>query len=560
MELREGDLTMDFDPNELPENENVVSAEEVAEDTASETVDVDFSESAEPKKVKHVRDRRRLRYGTTATAVTAVVIAAAVLLNVIVGIIADRFPVSLDLSADRIYTLSDESKAIAEQVKEDMEIVVFYDESEFANPTTGSVNSVPEYDTAMKEFYNALKQYRSNSGNRISYQFINPDQEPQKFAAYSDYEVSTGSILFRCGERSRVCTLNDLYTIDNTDYYSYTFESNVEKVMASNVHILSSGEEHLIQVLVGHDEDSYVIDGLKSLYELNGYTFEEISITGSAAFNEKAEVMLIAAPKSDYTDAEIQRVQQWVYNDGNYGHQLMVFVNPTADCPNLYSLLEVEYKITVTDELILESDLNRVQNYSPLYTMADVPETEYTPNSACTGKLFTPQSRRLTTTLKPKSDDNGSASYGIQMIDYPNSAQLIRLQDLNDESSSDKVYNADDNAYPITSMIACVISTFNNNTQESVDGAVVVCGAPYMTYSDFIKSGSFKNEDLLLDTINSMTGAESAITISSKSLSADTVTFSGGTQLILGLGVFTVGLPVLVLVLCLVIFIRRKNL
>ena len=57
-----------------------------------------------------------------------------------------------------------------------------------------------------------------------------------------------------------------------------------------------------------------------------------------------------------------------------------------------------------------------------------------------------------------------------------------------------------------------------------------------------------------------MTGADSGITISNKSLSADTVTFSGATQLILGLAVFTVGLPVIILVICLIVFIRRKNL
>ena len=50
------------------------------------------------------------------------------------------------------------------------------------------------------------------------------------------------------------------------------------------------------------------------------------------------------------------------------------------------------------------------------------------------------------------------------------------------------------------------------------------------------------------------------MTVSNKSLSADTVTFSGSAQLILGLAVFTVGLPLIILVICLIVFIRRKNL
>ena len=46
-------------------------------------------------------------------------------------------------------------------------------------------------------------------------------------------------------------------------------------LLASNIHtVTAASDEHVIQVLVGHEEDSNVIDGLKSLYELNGYTFE----------------------------------------------------------------------------------------------------------------------------------------------------------------------------------------------------------------------------------------------------------------------------------------------
>ena len=76
--------------------------------------------------------------------------------------------------------------------------------------------------------------------------------------------------------------------------------------------------------------------------------------------------MLIPAPEKDYSAEELQRIQKWVYNDGNYGRQLMVFVSPTADCPNLYEFLKVEYQITVTDELIVETDYNRIQNYNSL--------------------------------------------------------------------------------------------------------------------------------------------------------------------------------------------------
>jgi len=543
--------------------ESILITEDVKE--TAEVIDTPDEKKKAKKATKIARNRnlRRLRYGTTSTAVTAIVIAAVVLLNVIVGIVADKYPISLDLSADKIYTLSEESVKIAEAIDKDLEIVVFAAESEFSNPTMGAQNSLPEFDTAMKEFYSALHQYKSHSKDKLTYSFIDPNQEPAKFAAYNDYEVANGDILFLCGERYKTCTINDLYELDTSNYsttYTYGFESKVEKTLASNVYSLLGNGEQIVQVLVGHEEDANTVSGLKDLYELNGYAFEEISITGSAEFNKDATVMLIPAPAKDYSDEEIKRVQQWVYNNGDYGHHLMVYVNATADCPNLYEFLNVEYEIQVKDELILESDLNRLQNYNITFPMCDVPQTDYTANAVNTGKVFTPQARRLTTTLGGKSEEDlAIETYSVQLTSYPESAQLITLQDL-EGGDSESIFNAKDDEYPLSSMLMTVIDSFNNNTQKSVNGTVTVSGCPAMAYGDFIKNGTYYNEDLLLDVANSITGNETSITISNKVLTSDTINFSEGTALWLGLGVFTIGLPLIVLIICLIVFLRRKNL
>lgn len=514
-------------------------------------------------KIERVRNLRRLRYGTASTVMTAVVIVAVLLLNIIVGIVADRYPLTWDLSADKVFSLSDESINIAESIDNAVDIVIFTDEETFTNPTTGTSAGVPEFDTTLREFYNALRQYRTHSDEKISFQFINPNQEPAKFAAYEEYGVTTADILFLSGERYKVCSIGDLYELDDSNYYTYgtyEFYSKVEKVLASNIYNLQSENERVVQVLTGHEEDSKTIAGLKALYELNGYTFEELNITGSAEFNADAEVMLIAAPAQDYSDDEIKRVREWMFNKGAYGRHLIVYVNAIASCPNLYELLDVEYGIQVTDELLLETDYNRMQSYTPNYMLCDVPSTKFTANSANTGKLSTPLARRLTTTWDSEADqENALANLSTVLTNYPESARLIKLQDFN-ESNSEGIYEPAADQYPLTSMIASTINSYDNNTQQDAYGTVVVSGCAAMAYSDFVQNGSFYNEELLLDTINSVTGHENAVSISNKILETDTVSFSANTQLILGLGVFTIGLPVIVLVVCLIVFLRRKNL
>lgn len=517
------------------------------------------------KKAHKMRNMRRLRYGTASTVLTVVVVAAVILLNVIVGIVADRHPVSLDLSADKVYTLSEQSIQIAEKADQPMEIVVFDDESHYSNPNFG----VPELDTTMREFYNSLQQYNKRSKGKITYSFINPNQEPTKFAKYAKYEVKNFDVLFLCGERYKICSLNDMYLVDQSaaQYGAPPrFESKVEKIMASTINSLQGENDRLVQVLVGHEEDSDAIQGLKSLYELNGYRFEEINITGSKEFNKDAEIMLIGAPAKDYSAAEIKRVQQWLYNNGNYGRQLMVFVHPTADCPNLYELLNIEYGIKVTNELILETELDRVQNYNSTYPMCDVPKNDYTVNASGTGHVFTPTVRRLTTKLPTAANQDAISKLGIPLTAYPESAQLIKLEDLKNDGKKDKdkesakPYKAPNGEYPLTSMIVCQIDSYNNTTGNAVKGRVMVSGCSAMAYAPFLQNNSFKNEELLLDALNGMTGNKDSIAISNKSLTADTIRFNGKTALVVGLGVFTVGLPLVILIICLVVFLRRKNL
>ena len=518
--------------------------------------------------VKSAGHKRRLRFRAGFTAVIVVAVAAVLLLNVIVGLVADRYPLTWDISKDKTFSLSEDSIKIAESIENEVDIVVFFDEGAFSNPSTG----MDDLDTTLREFYNALRQFKTRSNGKVDFTFINPSQDPAGFSAYEKYDVKTGDMLLLCGDRYKVRTVfddsyaNDLYTIDTT-YYSIsgtvTVESHAEKMLTSSVYSISRGEDHIIQVLTGHSEDSQVIDGLKSLYELNGYSFEDHAITGSAAFNEKAETMLIAAPSKDYTSEELERIRKWVYNDNNYGRQLLVFINPLADCPNLYEFLEVEYQITVTDELMLETDLNRIMNNNRWAMLADVADTTWLETRASgTGTVFTQNVRRLTTTL-PTSLENSIGSYAVTLTEYPKSVKLANLSTLESNATFDvdeHSHSLDEAEYPVTGMIMHVYEGYNNDTSLNTDGTVLVCGSPSMAYRENIQNNNLKNEMFLLDAVNRMTGVENVIGISSKAVESQKIELTSMAQLIVGLGVFTIGLPLIVLIVCLVVFLRRKNL
>ncbi len=508
------------------------------------------------------RDPRRRKFKTISTALTIAVIAAILLLNAIVSVIADRYPITFDMSSDKVFTLSEESENVAKSIKNNVEVVVFADVQDYFISMAQDLYSVylyyygqevdlsNQFERLSREIETALAQLKSASDDKITYTFINPDQEPEKYAKYTKYNMGDNNVLFISGERSRKTTLQTMYEVTDVN----AVISNVEKVLISNIYALQGEHDRIVQVLTGHEENSTTIASLKQLYELNGYIFEELMITGSAEFNNNAELLLIAAPAKDYTEAEIQRIRNWLTNDNKRNRHMMVFINPTADCPNLYEMLKTEYHIEVTDQLIHESDPDRyISNgvqYDDTLIYADVADTDYTANSVGEYSVIMPQARRLLCDLPTSSE--GTDQLGIPLTTHPDTSWVATIG-----NNSSKV-TLDKEDYPLYSTIAYVYESFDYNTQQEATTTVTVCGSAFMP--GYAQQSSVKNEDFLLDVVHSVTGYETNISISNKVIAKDVTEFKAGTQMILGIWVFTIGLPVAVLLVCLIVFLRRRSL
>ena len=77
----------------------------------------------------------------------------------------------------------------------------------------------------------------------------------------------------------------------------------------------------------------------------------------------------------------------------------------------------------------------------------------------------------------------------------------------------------------------------------------------------YLTDTASKNESAFIQTFDGINGNKTTVSIIGKSLSTATVDFgSEGVKKLIGLGLFTLLLPISMLVCCLVVFLRRKNL
>lgn len=98
--------------------------------------------------------------------------------------------------------------------------------------------------------------------------------------------------------------------------------------------------------------------------------------------------------------------------------------------------------------------------------------------------------------------------------------------------------------------------TYSYDGSDKVTNNVVVCGGMWLANSTFLQNASFNNEDVLLSVANNLTGND-AIVISGKSVKTDTMTLTESTVWTLMI-IFVVVIPVVTLVICLVVFIKRS--
>ena len=541
----------DAEDSAQPEEESL--EEFLSEDAAEEEAPEQDGKAKGKKPKKSKMDSRRFRYGSMATAITAVVAVLVVVLNVVVSLLADRFPINIDLTQNKLFSLSDNSVEIAKSINKDVQVIVFGSEDLYKNPNMGS--DYYQVEALYKEIYKALQQYTSYSGGKVTVKYEDLNLNPQLATQYNKYEVTSGDILLLCGDRYQKASFNDMYEISGDGYtQAQTVSTKVEVTLASRIKNVMRDTVQVVTAFVGHEEDEDTVSALKSIYEANGYEFKELNLASSEEIDANTVAGLIVGPTKDFTAEEIERLQKWLDNDGKLDRNLMVFADFQAECKNLYEFLNVEYGLEVTDNLIMETSLTRTFRYSGYYPYADTADTEFTKDLSGSGNVLIPLTRQIIT---HKENNAENSLYNVPLITSPESAKLMKIKDATDENASsedDKSFAAD--AYPINGMAAAVKWTYVDN--EQVKTNVILSGSSQIILA--ASQANVKNENVLISALNAMTGVVDDINVSTKSLERDTITFSDSTTLIVGLGVFTVGIPVIILVICLVVFLKRRHL
>ncbi len=274
---------------------------------------------------------KKLRYGGISVAFTAAFIAAVIALNVVFTALAGKFLWYIDMTAETLYTLSDECVDLLKDIDAPVKILFCDDPDTLeATDTTRLV-----YNTAL-QLEEKLDNIEVETVN-----IIRNRSAVNKYLTTSTTEIKTTDVIIESGTEFRRVSLNAFYTFANqntTQPWAY----NAESRFASTIIAVTRAEAPVCALLSNHGE-SYSDSELISLITDAGYEIVPLDLSVDE-IPEDCRLMISYNPQSDFMTtfdgvsevSEIEKLDKFL--DGI--NSFMIFVSPkTPILPNIEEYL-----------------------------------------------------------------------------------------------------------------------------------------------------------------------------------------------------------------------------
>ncbi|MBP0955011.1 MAG: Gldg family protein [Oscillospiraceae bacterium] len=504
--------------------------------------DEQLSEKESEKRKKRSIARRKWKYGSVATAVTVVVVAIVVLFNVVVNLLSEKIDMSVDLTKNGTFEISQETMDYLATVNEPVEIVCMSDENTF------KTSNYVYY----KQAYEVLRKYTIYSDN-VSLKFVDMVKNPTYADRYKSMykgEIDAYSIVVSSSKRIRVIAIQDLY---NTEMNYNTFSqqvvsSNAEQELTSAIMYVTDPDP--LQAVVFNSETAGTsYDNVMALLNANGIDTTEIDPL-SQEIPEDADIIVINAPLNDYDDSIIDSIYAFLDNGGRLGRNLIYIADYSQKSMKNMETLLSEWGIGIGDGVVGDMDTANLQTQNYYIVRDYIKEGDYTLNVASFDlPVIDYQSRPLTLLF-----DNADTRSTVALLQTADTG-FVFTEEMRE--AAERGENGDiDNGVQTTWALGRKYM-FDENNQAHYSNVLVI-GSSETLDESMTSTTYFNNGDYFISILNSMTGKNTGISLVAKDLTSETFDIDNS-KVSTGFTVFVIVLPLVVLVIGAVVFIRRRT-
>ena len=511
------------------------------------------------KKSRNPFRSKKFKRGTLSIVFTALFIAGVVLVNVILGLVLERFNVEADLTTGSIFTLGSETEEYIRGVDDD---VTFYvtAERETLNNAGNNYKQTVEYLDKMTVL-----------NSRFKVQYVNLLTDPD-FSNNYEEDLHNYEVIVQSGKtgRYRILAINDFmrYTLSDgktysydeasmyVQYYGYTvadYASIAEEQIVSAIQSVSLADPTVVTFLTGYGESDS--KPLEDILTANAYMTQNADIDRIEDVPDNTDILVIHGATKDYSKESITKVDEWLSNGGKYGRDLVYIASAdAAETPNLDEYLK-EWGIEIGKGYVLQTDTDHAYytgSAFPLMQDLEIKtDTEYYENMkiASAAKLVAFPLRPVIPLWEEESNMANkviASAYGEKCILYPFTADESWSPTSDDYSGFNAVVEASKVQF--------------EGGNEPVYSKIIVVGSDQLFASYYTTASNYSNGELALTIFDTNSGNNGEkIKIVEKSFTAETYQIDRSTQLVIGI-TFVVVIPVIIIVIGIVVWARRRRL
>lgn len=476
---------------------------------------------------------RRFKHGSLATIITVVFIAVIVILNVIATTLLERYPLTIDMTTEKRFALTDESIEFVKNMGSDVKITVCAAEDDFKG-----VNEL------YRQAYEIIANY-TRYNNDIKLEFVDLVRNPTFSQGYPDMTLNEGDIIIQSSLRSKKLTGEDLFMVQQTEQGGQIYSSKAEQAMTSALTFVTDAKPARVSVLGGLDNvdvSSYI-----ELLEQNNFSVKRQDFLVEE-IDPESDFVILAAPSADISTEQVKKLNTYLDNDGKFGKGLVYVASSSAPAGKLLKSFLAEWGIDPGAEVIYETNTAfAVGDYLTLVSQIKSEATAkqlksktlplIVPYSSPINVLFDAKENRKTEVIASSSDEG---------VLFPVDEEEAKKFDASKQEKK---------SYP----------TIVKATRDKYEGStllrstVLAFGSTDMFRKDFLQHPAFNNADVTMTLTNELVKKEDTIKILPVTFTNETITITQA-QSRAATWVFMGVIPLAVVGIGIVIWFRRRHL
>ncbi len=415
---------------------------------------------------------RQTKYTAYVTVYVVIIFAVLALAN----FLAQRYNKSWDSTANKQFSLSDQTKKVVGGLKQDVNISYFDRTSNLTDPRGNARDLLDRY---------------AGLSPKVHVAYIDPSKKPEiaKAAGVKTY----GTIFIEAaGRRQEAKSLNE------------------EEVTGAVVRALKGGERTLC-VVTGSGEhalDNTTEEGystLKELVEKNNYKTQPINLLQKQEIPKECTVVLVGGPRLDYVQPIVDSLKKYVEGGGRalfaLDPPLKFQGQEIADNAALTTQLAA-WGVTLDKDLVIDPNpVNRLFGFTAAVVLVSDYEAHQIVRELKGGNTAFP----LVRSMEAKSADKST----VEKL-FASSADSFGAVNLKSASIDPKDKN--NKPGPLTLAAA---GTYNTG-QANNSGRFIVSGSSTWLSNNILPSRSLANRDLFLNMMNWLSSDEDLISIRPK--------------------------------------------